>query len=227
MNNPKPRDDDGIEHSVGDAIDIFRLMQDNAPDAVPAAASSAVPTAADYAATCIERQQRYQVPPAYVGALVTDFRRADIDPSCDAAWLWQRPMCVARDVFISGGNGGGKTHMAAALSGEWGLTWRVASDVLRKVRASYNGGDETEDMIVSDLQRRRVLLIDDISAIAKTEHGVSLLLAILAGRIDWQRPTVVTSYLGLRALDGIDSSIASRLASFAQMRLVCSDRRLR
>lgn len=175
---------------------------------------------------CVSTQQSSRVPTAYVGALLEHFAADDFDARCAPGWLWSRPLGGSRSVFVSGPNGAGKTHLAAALVGEWGGRWRTALDIMLQVQATWRrGADETEIMVTSDYRKCALLVVDDITAIAKTERGLSVILGIISGRCDYERPTIVTSFQGLKAIDAFDSSLASRLSGFTQLRLVGRDRR--
>jgi hypothetical protein len=214
-------DDDGLKMTSGDkwAAHLARV------DLVPETDAFREPT---HAEACLSRQSSWNVPPAYRGALVTDFSDADFDPRCGAGWILQSPLVQERSVFLSGPNGSGKSHLAAALVGEWGGRWTTASDIMLQVQSSWRrDAGESEEMIVRDLQKTRILVVDDITAIAKTERGVSVMLAILGGRLDRNLKSIVTSFQGLATIDKIDSSLASRLGGFEQVVLVGRDRRLR
>lgn len=181
-----------------------------------------------HAEDCVRRQREWRVPKAYVGALVADFSAEDFDAGCDTEWMWCGTLGAPRSIFASGANGTGKTHLAAALIGEWGGAWTTAADLMLRISSSWRrGAEECEEYIVRDLCSRRLLVIDDITAIARTERGMSIMLQLVSRRMDAVLPTIVTAFQGLAAIDALDSSLASRLASFHQLRLVGADRRLR
>lgn len=166
------------------------------------------------------------VPERYIGAALEHIDRKTVR---GADWLWTPPLPDEHDMFVFGGNGSGKTYLAAAIAREWGAYWTYAPDIIRRIRASFGkrGGDETENAIVSDIVARRVIVIDDITAISTTEHGLSTMLAIISERGDWLRPTIVTSFLSLAEINKLDSSLASRLAAYEPVKRLGVDRRIR
>lgn len=214
-------DDDGLKMTMGDKWAAYMARVELVPEVQTPIEP---PTHAD---VCRGRQLSWNIPAHYLGAMLADFSEADLDPRCGAGWLLRQPVGKPRSVFITGPNGTGKSHLAAALVGEWGGRWKTAADIVLQVQSSWRrDAGESEEMIVRDLQRVRLLVLDDVTAIAKTERGVSTMLTILGGRIDRDLPTVVTAFQGLATIDRVDSSLASRLGGFEQAILVGRDRRM-
>ena len=133
-----------------------------------------------------------------------------------------------RSLLIYGGNGTGKSCAAAVVAVAWGASWVSVLKLLPRIRRSFKSHvEESELEIIEDLVDRPVLVLDDLFACAKSDFGLSSILAIVNGRIESLRISIVTSDRDLEAIDRLDSSLASRLASFERVRIVGRDRRIR
>jgi DNA replication protein DnaC len=173
---------------------------------------------------------RAGIPKLYHGATVEDFEGVNLDPALEQ-------LEAGGGVFLSGGTGIGKTHCAAALALErlqWLATntgydfrWVRCPDLLMEIRGTYRqGASDTEAAVVTRARKVRLLVLDDLGAEKMTDWSVSALYAILSGRVDECRATIVTSNLGLRAINDWEPRIASRLASFHTVKLSDRDRRV-
>ena len=156
------------------------------------------------------------IPRAYWQGVSVDFDELALDLA--------RP----RSLFIYGGNGTGKSCAAAAAAVAWGASWVSVLKLLPRIRRSFKSSvAESELDIIEDLIGRRVVVLDDLFACAKSDFGLSSILAILNGRLEDLRITIVTSDRDLEAIDRLDSSLASRLSGFHRVRIVGEDRRIR
>ena len=145
-----------------------------------------------------------------------------------------------RGLFINGAAGVGKTRLATALfwenlhrtaykpSGSYeqlSAAWATAPDVLLRLRATFNGSGLEID-VVKELADVRLLVLDDLGAERQSEWTALALYTILSRRVNWMRPTIVTSNLTLKEIDAADPRLASRLGGMAQITLTGADRRL-
>lgn len=161
------------------------------------------------------------IPPLYQAAVTSDFADGDVllgrdrlGPNDLAQLAADGPM----DVFISGSNGSGKSHLAAALAKAWNATWVDAEDINILVKSTYRRDSESsERSIVKEYRSAKVLVIDDVSAMHVTDKNLSTVLSIIGRRIVDMRPTIVTSCLGLSTIDTMDSNLASRLSGFTHL----------
>ncbi len=115
-------------------------------------------------------------------------------------------------VFL-GGNGSGKTHLAAAIAHEWQAAGRrfeffFVPDLLDTLRAAYG---QDEDVPASTAERLRTcdhLVLDDLGVHGSTAWAQEKLFQILNYRYNAKLPTVIT----IRGkLDDLPDSWASRM----------------
>ena len=138
-------------------------------------------------------------------------------------------------VFLTGTQGIGKTHLAAALANSllfyfaidkgFDVMWRRSTDLLLELQETFNGQGDTSG-VINRFKRVGLLVIDDFGAEKISEWSMSAIYSILAERIDELRPTIVTSNLDLDHIDNFEPRIASRLAEFSTIVLPKVDRRV-
>ena len=134
-------------------------------------------------------------------------------------------------LMIQGPVGIGKTHLGCALVMRWSL--RGGAAYFASVGALYvrlrdifsQGGSELE--LMQDLAGVELLMLDDFCSGGLTDFERRTALAILDGRLNALRPTIVTSNWGLKEIaERMDDRIASRLAAMQQVELKGHDRRV-
>jgi DNA replication protein DnaC len=124
-------------------------------------------------------------------------------------------------LFIQGGYGVGKTHLAAAIANAClsrGLpaTLLNAPDLLDYLRAAYSpAAGETFDRRFEELRAAPLLILDDLGTQNATAWAEEKLFQILNHRYIARLPTVITTNL---ALDELDPRLSSRLADMDLVR---------
>lgn len=124
-------------------------------------------------------------------------------------------------LFISGGYGVGKTHLAAAIANtrlQQGLpvVFFNAPDLLDQLRAAYNpDADATYSERFDELRNAALLILDDLGTQNATAWADEKLFQLLNHRYVAQLPTVITSNL---PLDDLDARLSSRLADMDLVR---------
>jgi DNA replication protein DnaC len=160
--------------------------------------------------------ERLALPPVYWHASPCDVEHLCLD--------LDRP----RSLFVYGENGAGKSHAAAVLAKCWGLRWVSVPTLLTRVRRSFDSRvEESEFDIVRELIEARGMVLDDLLAGVRSDFGLGTLFAVVNGRVEESRLTVVTSALDLATIDALDSGLASRLGGFDRVKIAGGDRRLR
>ncbi len=169
-----------------------------------------------------------QLPRRYRRARLRDFAGQDI-------YSLRSTLVEEGSVFLSGTQGIGKTHLAAALVNSllvrlasdkgYDVVWRRSTDLLLELQETFSGAGDTR-AVAERFRRAGLLVLDDFGAEKLSEWSVASIYAILAERVDQLRPTIVTSNLNLDEIDAFEPRIASRLAEFATLVLPEVDLRL-
>ena len=136
-------------------------------------------------------------------------------------------------VFLHGNQGTGKTYLATALLHEYVARldangcWMTVGSMLAAIRGTYSQNvGISESQVMEKYIKIPALLLDDLGAEKTTEWTVSTMREIIAGRIDWCRPTIVTSNLSLAEIDKWNPRVASRLGGLEVIEMTGTDRRL-
>jgi DNA replication protein DnaC len=124
-------------------------------------------------------------------------------------------------LFIQGGYGCGKTHLAAAianalLSAGTPVVFVNVPDLLDYLRGAYSPhAEETYDQRFNEVRDAPVLILDDLGTQNTTPWAEEKLYQILNARYINKRPTVITSNLDL---DDLDPRLRSRLSDLDLVR---------
>lgn len=160
------------------------------------------------------------VPTPYISASIHDFDDAD--------YSWQ----TRKSVYIHGGNGRGKTHLAvgmlkAARTLGASVRFTSASKYLKAVVATYRrNSTESEADVLADHADPDVLVLDDLGAQRVGDFGLSELLTLIEERSWRSKTTVITSNLTPAELHGNEPRLASRVKEWRIVKLGGMDRRM-
>jgi DNA replication protein DnaC len=132
---------------------------------------------------------------------VREYAAALLDGGTGQSWL-----------ILHGGYGTGKSHLAAALArtllehGWRHVYFRVWPEYLDRIKASWERSKrgepgETEEQIASELQRGRLVVIDDLDKQPPTEWAKKTLYTVLNHRYNLKLPTVLTFNYGPQDAD--------------------------
>lgn len=117
-------------------------------------------------------------------------------------------------LFLRGGYGGGKTHLAAAIGNlqlELGnaVIFYTAPDLLDYLRSAYApDSDVTYDALFDELRNTPLLILDDLGAESPTAWANEKLYQLFNYRYAHRLPMVITTN---HEIEQIDARIASRL----------------
>ena len=88
------------------------------------------------------------------------------------------------------------------------------------------GFDSSREKLVRKLAEHAFLALDDISGTAMTEHWIMLLHRVLTQRMQYSRPTLLTSKTAPRDLYPlVGGDVASRLGGFCWHAILGRDKR--
>jgi DNA replication protein DnaC len=112
-----------------------------------------------------------------------------------------------KNLFIVGGNGTGKTHLAMCLVKD-GATYRLMPELFRTVREDLNIEQET----IKNLGGRKLLILDEAGRQKGTDFERNLLFEIIDTRWNNMLPTTIIGNIGKREFaDLYGAAIIDRL----------------
>lgn len=168
---------------------------------------------------------RSVLPPLLFPARLSQFA----EPLLGAARRWlEQP---SHGLLLTGPAGTGKTWLGAAIVRaliERGrmVTFKGAADFYLDLRSSFTDPDVTEITILNRFADVEFVVLDDIGSGSLSDHERRSTLHLLDRRMNYLRPTIVTSNLTLEQIaEKLDERIASRLSGFT--RIVMAGRDLR
>ena len=101
-------------------------------------------------------------------------------------------------LFITGPQGTGKTHLAAAIANQLihrgiPVICMTMIDLLERIKRTFSRGNADEGTILSLYKTVPLLIIDDMGKEPPTEWAVSTIYNIINGRYEAYMPTIVTT----------------------------------
>ncbi len=125
-------------------------------------------------------------------------------------------------LLITGGVGSGKTFLSGCianrlLQNNCPVKFVIVPDLLDEIRSAYSDQETSEQDIVEQIKKSRVLILDDLGVHNYTEWVKNKLYSLINYRLNYRLPTVVTSNSELGNLeDCLESRITSRLAQLCK-----------
>ncbi|MDD1966164.1 ATP-binding protein [Pseudomonas putida] len=110
---------------------------------------------------------------------------------------------TGRCLMLLGQPGTGKTHLGAAMANDLMRTtsatavYRTVGSILQSIRATYGNSEQSEADILSSLIEPSLLVLDEVGVSKEqpSDFELTTLFAIINGRYEQMRPTVVISNL--------------------------------
>ena len=104
-------------------------------------------------------------------------------------------------LVMTGKPGTGKTHLGASIlssiinKGKTGMFISV-SEILRKIRSTFGGGDITEQEVFDSFKEPDLLVIDEVGvSIGDAEKRKAMLFDVLNARYNEMKPTILLGNL--------------------------------
>lgn len=165
------------------------------------------------------------IPPRFVDATLANYK-----PTTDKAQTalghcqryvetWAERREKGSSLILCGSVGTGKTHLACGITQELirryscRVIYTTVAQAVRRVRSTYSrNAQETEEMVLDEMIRVPLLILDEVGIQSGTEHEHGVLFEIINGRYASVRPTIVISNLGIKDLSGaIGERLVDRL----------------
>lgn len=104
-------------------------------------------------------------------------------------------------IFMIGGYGTGKTHLAAAIANHLlrdgtAVICMTMIDLLARIKETYDRSDATEAQVMRLYAEVPLLIIDDLGSEQPTEWGSTTIFSIINSRYEGYMPTIVTTNCG-------------------------------
>lgn len=149
------------------------------------------------------RHARAQLPKRYERKTLRGFKAGDKVRArlLEHAWAYAKSFTPGQEtgLLLRGETGCGKTHIAVGIliealrTGATGLYCNV-TDLLTRLRATYNSGaEETESTVLDDVDSVDLLVLDDLGAEAATDWVRDRLYLIVNRRYEAAKATIITT----------------------------------
>jgi DNA replication protein DnaC len=156
------------------------------------------------------------IPKRFQGKTFADYRaelpkqRRALDTCREYADNFRQHAEAGRCLLLLGRPGTGKTHLAAAIAGQVMVqsaataVYRTVGGILQHIKGSYGSHSEySETEAYAGLIEPSLLIIDEVGATKPTEFEQATLFAIVNGRYEELRPTIVVSNLMPKELPAV------------------------
>lgn len=131
-------------------------------------------------------------------------------------------------LVLSGPNGCGKTHLAAAIANQAldngaVVLFEATPDLLDHLRAAFApAATEVYDQLFSKMREAELLILDDLGAQQSSPWANEKLFQLLNYRYNLSMATVITG--NPKGIQGVDERIRSRLSDSGLVRTILMDR---
>lgn len=133
-------------------------------------------------------------------------------------------------IMMLGATGLGKTHLSLAIAKEvinkgFRVLYCTAQDILRKIEREHFSRTMEEDETLQAVLGADLLILDDLGAEYNTQFNVATVYNIINSRINYGRPTIISSNLSSQELEERYSQrVVSRLLTqYTYLRFIGED----
>jgi len=132
-------------------------------------------------------------------AYAADFRSCL--PRTDGRGRVCAPERIRNGIYLTGGYGVGKTHLAVSVANELlgrgiAVVCMTMIDLLDRIKQSWDEGEDDESQLLRAYREVPLLILDDLGSEQPTEWGLARLFGILNARYEAYMPTIVTTNYG-------------------------------
>lgn len=119
-------------------------------------------------------------------------------------------------LYLTGAEGRGKTHLAVAtalhlLDRGYRVTVYMTLDLLGDIKATFNGGAESEERVMQRLRDVDLLVLDDLGKEPPKDWALSTLFRVINDRYEDMTPIIVTTQYD-------DDELVARLSKFGDVK---------
>jgi DNA replication protein DnaC len=156
------------------------------------------------------------IPKRFMGKNFADYRaetpgqKANLAKCIEYAEAFPKHLDEGRCIVMTGTPGTGKTHLAAAIAGfvivnhNATAVYRTVGGLLQFIKGSYGDRAEyTEAEAFASLVEPSLLIIDEVGATKPSEFEMATLFAVINGRYEAERPTIVISNIDAKELSAV------------------------
>ena len=150
--------------------------------------------------------------PELNGRSVHDIMQKNYDYCKDYAENFMLPY---DSIFMTGGTGLGKTHLSLSIAKKvtelgFSVVYGSVPDLLRNIENAHFNRREDDNEIFSTINDCDLLVLDDLGAEFETQFYISCLYNIINSRLNFGRPTIISSNL---TMSEIKKRYSDRMAS--------------
>lgn len=126
-------------------------------------------------------------------------------------------------ILMTGGTGLGKTHLSLSIAKEvidkgYSVVYGSVPDIFRKIESAHFSKKSDDSEVIFTVKECDLLVLDDLGAEFDSPFYVSVLYDIINTRLNFGRPTVVSTNLSPQEIQSkYNDRIASRLLSMKAM----------
>lgn len=147
------------------------------------------------------------IPPLFRHKTLKGFDWSENYPAYESACDFVKDFPNTKGLLLSGDVGVGKTHLAAAITGElnkklYSTYFGNVVDIISFFKSTYNKNSSLSenDLVLMITERTDLLILDDLGKENNTEHNLALLYQIINKLYQDEKPIIITTNYNARDL---------------------------